>query len=306
MRAFFIFARMLRNYLLFIYLFPSVIIAQQAFISGNDTICDNSGKANLRIDFTGTPPFTFVYAINGENQSSINTQESPYFIATSIAGTYTLVNFSDANSLGTVSGSAIVTIIPSPTAIIHLASDTLSIINPIANFISQSTGNIKEWYWDFGDNTLNIGNQSIMHEYSDSSAVYQVSLIVLDNNGCTDTTTRVVFVINNEEDESYWMYTPTSFTPDGDQKNDRFCIEFNSIIENTFLFKVYNSQGSLVYQSNNAKEMECCSPSSLCGWDGTYYKNNNKLPRGTYIYEMYYKELKGWKHKEFGAITLIR
>ena len=129
MQGFFYICRM-KKVLIFL-IAPFVINAQTAFISGNDTICDNGDEATIKIDFPGTPPFTFVYSLDGVNQSSITTTVNPYSINTSAPGTYTLISFSDANVIGSTSGSGLVTILESPTAIIHLQSDTLSIINPV-------------------------------------------------------------------------------------------------------------------------------------------------------------------------------
>ena len=44
---------------------PFILNAQTAFISGNDTICDNGSPALVKIDFNGVPPFTFIYEIDG-------------------------------------------------------------------------------------------------------------------------------------------------------------------------------------------------------------------------------------------------
>jgi len=290
---------------LVILLFPFLVSAQSAFIAGNDTICSNDKeKAEVSVSFSGaTPPFTFVYAINGVNQPSITTTINPSIINTSESGTYTLQNFNDAILVGIVSGSAIVTVLESPTAIIHLASDTLSVIYPIANFVSQSIGDIVAWDWNFGDNTSNINTENISHEYSHFSAIYQAALIIQDINGCFDTASKIVFVINHEQDESYWMWIPNSFTPDNEDPNNKLCIEFNSIQEESFIFKVFNSQGDLMYQSTNPLEMKC---SISGGWDGKHYLKNKDLPSDTYVYELFYKEDKGWKHSEYGTVTLIR
>ena len=64
-----------------------------AFISGNDTICDNAQLATIQIDFTGIAPFTFVYALDGIVQPSITTTINPHYISTFSAGNYTLVSF---------------------------------------------------------------------------------------------------------------------------------------------------------------------------------------------------------------------
>ena len=290
---------------LFCLIFPFVINAQTAFISGNDTICDNGDQALIKVDFNGNPPFTFVHAINGINQPSITTTVNPHIINTFLPGTYTLTSFSDATSFGLVSGSGLVTVLASPTAIIHLQSDTLSIIYPVANFVSQSIGNIVSWSWNFGDNTTNASSQNSTHNYQDSSAIYSASLIVVDAQGCSDTTTRIVWVGNVVIDviEPFRMYIPNSFTPDYDKVNDNFCIEYNGIRENTFLFKVFNSQGDLMFQSANPLELKC---STGGGWNGKSLKHNIDLPLDVYVYEMYFQDFEGWKHQEYGTINLVR
>ena len=281
---------------------PFVISAQSAFISGNDTICDNGSPAVVKIDFNGTAPFNFVYAINGVNQPPHKpTTTTPYFINTSIPGTYTLTYFSDttsSSSADSVDGSALVTILESPTAIIHLESDTLSIINPVANFVSsQSIGDIVSWNWNFGDNTTNESSPNVSYSYN-SLGIYQASLIVIGSNGCSDTAINNIWIRNE-----FWIYIPNSFTPDYDMVNDKFCIEYNGIRENTFLFKVFNSQGDLMFQSTNPSELRC---STGGGWNGKYLDENIDLPLDTYAYDIYFQDFEGWKHQEYGTINLVR
>lgn len=289
---------MFRRLFPFILFFPFLLNAQTAFISGNDTICDNASKSIIMVYFTGESPFKFSYSINGVNQSSITTLNTTYLILTSIPGIYTLQSFNDIISVGTISGSAMVTVLESPTAIIHLDSDTLSVNYPVANFVSQSIDSIVSWDWNFGDNTSNMNTENVSHMYSDSSAIYQSTLIIRDLNGCFDTAIRNVWV--NEE---YWLYIPTSFTPNNDKINDKFCIEYHAIRENTFLFKVYNAQGDLQYQSTNPSELKCSNGN---GWDGKYFDDNRYLPLDTYAYEIYFQDFEGWKHQEYGTINLVR
>ena len=287
------------KFFIFLLVFPFFINAQTAFISGNDTICDNGSAAIVQIDFNGVPPFTFLYAIDGITQPPIpSTNISKVILETKTAGTYTLVSYSDANSFGTFSGSAIVSVLESPIAKIYLPSDTLSIISPIANFISQSEGSIISWNWDFGDNTINDSIFNPSHIFKDSAAVYSVSLIVMDKSGCTDTATHNIWIKNE-----FWMYIPDSFSPDFDGINDKFCFAFNGIRENTFLFNVLNSQGDIMFQSNRPQDLQC---SKGGGWDGKHFTNGIDLPIDTYLYEIYFQDFEGWKHQEYGTISLIR
>ncbi|MEC7646044.1 MAG: PKD domain-containing protein [Bacteroidota bacterium] len=283
--------------LLFCIIFPFFMNAQTAFISGNDTICDNGKEATIQIDFTGNAPFTFVYALDGAVQPSITTTINPHIISTYSAGNYTLISFSDANVIGSTSGSGLVTILESPTAIIHLESDTLSIVNPVANFSSQSIGNIVAWNWNFGDNTSNAFSSNATHYY-DSLGIYQTSLIVTADNGCVDTAMHTLWV----RDE-FWIYIPNSFTPDEDMVNDKFCIEYSGVRENTFLFKVFNSQGDLIFQLTNPRILKC---SIGGGWNGKDLEANIDLPLDTYLYEIYFQDFEGWKHQEYGVLNLVR
>ena len=82
------------------------------------TVCPGS-SANIFIDFTGTGPFSLVYAINGVAQPAINNAADPYTLPVSAAGTYTIVSVSDATTCsGPGFGSALVSYYPQPTGII--------------------------------------------------------------------------------------------------------------------------------------------------------------------------------------------
>tara|TARA_B100001250_G_scaffold71785_1_gene58142 strand:- start:2250 stop:3119 length:870 start_codon:yes stop_codon:yes gene_type:complete len=289
----------MRSILVF-FLAPIFLNGQSAFISGSDSICDNATiQAEVKVSFNlAAAPYTFVYAMDGVNQPPVTTNLNPYVINTSEDGVYTLTSFSDANVIGSISGSALVTVFESPTAMIHLATDTLSVMYPTANFISHSIGSIISWDWDFGDNTPNKFLPDVSHTYKDSIATYQASLIVLDDNGCKDTTINHIWVKNE-----FWIYIPNSFTPDYNMINDRFCFEYNGVRESTFLFKVYNFQGKLMFQSTDPSELTC---SSGGGWDGSYIDNNTDSDFNTYVYEIYLQDFEGWIHQEYGTINLFR
>lgn len=278
--------------------------AQSAFISGNERICDNVGEAEIKLNFLGNPPFTFVYAIDGVNQGEIITQDFMYTIKTKEEGVYTLESFSDAFTTGDINGSAIVNVVPAPTAVIHTVSDTISALYPQMKFVSQSLGSIIEYKWNFGDNTgdeiaYNPHHIFPVDEFGIGiSDVYEVSLIILDDMGCRDTTKHHVWVR-----EEYYMYVPNAFTPDEDSKNDLFCIGYHAIREESFLIQIYNAVGELVFQSTSPQELKC---ESRKGWNGKHYKTKNDLPSDTYIYEISFQDFEGWKHYDVGTLILIR
>ena len=279
---------------LHIYELPTI----EAFISGNDTICDNDlSQAEIKISFTGIPPFNFEYKKNGIPQGSIITDINPYIIYTRESGSYELESFSDALEVGSVSGQAFVTLSVSPIAKFHLAeSDTLTILNTAASFIDESIGTIDSWTWDFGDGSFFEYIQNPIHVYDTLPAIYQASLVVSNTHNCLDTFSRNIVVKDH-----YWIYIPNSFTPDEDQLNDKFCISYNGIRDDDFSFRIYDKFSSEVYSTNNILDLHCQN-----GWDGVNQNTGNLLLHGTYIYEISYKDFEGWKHQEFGVIFIVR
>ena len=275
--------------------------ALTAFISGNDTICSN-GKDNVDIQVAfsaGVEPYTFIYAIDGVNQQAITTTINPYTIKTSQEGTYTLASFYDAEEIGSTSGSAIVVVHESPTALFSTIHDTLSVLYPSIQLNDESIGDVYSWIWDFGDNTANEYIQHPFHTYDDSIGIYQISLIVEDLQGCTDTIVKQLWIA-----DEYWMYIPNSFTPDYDGVNDLFCISYNGVRIESFLFKIYDRLSNIVYSTEDILELECFLNSN--GWNGEHFETGNPLPGGTYIYEVYLQDFEGWKHTEQGHLFIIR
>ena len=67
------------------------------------------------------------------------------------------------------------------------------------------------------------------------------------------------------------------------------------------MFNVYNDRGQVIFQSTNPLELKCGVGG---GWNGKF--ENNLIPSELYVYEMYYQDFDGWKHRKYGDIFLIR
>lgn len=93
-----------------------------ATISGTTTVCQNATSPN--ITFTGSlgaPPYTFTYNINGGSNQTVssgggNTATIPVSTSASGVSTYNLVSVTSNGCSKPVSGSAVVTVNPMPTA----------------------------------------------------------------------------------------------------------------------------------------------------------------------------------------------
>ena len=97
------------------------------------------------------------------------------------------------------------------------------------------------------------------------------------------------------------MYIPNSFTPDSDGVNDRFCIAYEGVREETFIFNIYNRFSEVIFSTNNIQDLNC-----LNGWDGTNAFTGEEVPMGIYIYNISYQDHEGWKHQDISKITLVR
>jgi gliding motility-associated-like protein len=73
-----------------------------------------------------------------------------------------------------------------------ISSDTIC-RNSNVIFINNTSGNIVQYIWQYGDNTNFIGENSPTHSYI-LNGIYNVNLIVKNNYGCIDTVTKKITV----------------------------------------------------------------------------------------------------------------
>ena len=276
-----------------LYLLPVIT----AFISGNDTICSNKeNAANINVSFTGIPPYTFEYSVNGIAQPQITTIDNPYIISTNVEGVYDLLSFSDAVEVGNLSGQGFVTISQAPIADFDLNPNETTILYTTIEMIDNSSLSVNSWDWDFGDNLGYSTAQNPKYTYPEKVAQYQISLKVRDNNGCVDSVYKILSITDD-----HWIYIPNSFSPNSDDINDKFVINHYGIRENSFTINIYNRSNEVVYSSNNINDL-----SKENGWDGTHQSKNFKLPFGTYVYEISFQDIEGWKYFKQGNINILR
>ncbi len=138
--------------------------------------------------------------------------------------------------------------------------------------------------WDFGDgDTSAIANPT--HTYT-ATGIYQVWLTLTTSFGCTSNLMKEVTV-----NPDFSAFAPNSFTPNGDGLNDTFKIMGVGIKK--FKIEIYNRWGQLLFQSDNIEE----------GWDGKY--NGELVPRGTYVYKVYYTTFLDKNVEKTGTVTVI-
>ena len=172
---------------------------------------------------------------------------------------------------------------PSPMNITDL-ENTSSMIN-------QSAGG-SYYAWDFGDGTTSTEFEPVHFFPNTTTANYLVTLIVYTDNGCTDTTNRVVTLT-----ETQLLFVPNTFTPDGNEYNQTwFPVITADFDPYEFTCLIYDRWGELIWENHN----------HLVGWDG---KRMNGMPiqEGVYTWKILIKSPYRDERKAFtGHVTLLR
>jgi len=129
---------------------------------------------------------------------------------------------------------------------------------------------------------------------------YKVTLIALNNDGCSDTISQDVTV---EEKIQYVVFpnaiVPNQYGPNGgyykvnSKDNDVF---YPTVFEKEikdYSLRIYNRKGVLLFESNDYK----------IGWDGYY--NNTLVPIGVYVYISTGSFTDGGTFENHGSITIL-
>lgn len=198
-------------------------------------------------------------------------------------GTYTLTL---TNTNGCASSTDVtVMMAPAPFAD-FTASPTSGVIPLNVSTTNNSTGNNLTYYWDLGD-----GDTSALFEptnvYNDMGA-YEITLIVTDQYGCTDTTAVMI-----DASGEYSIIIPNIFTPNGDDNNDVFHFTLQNATELHCM--IYNRWGQLMY------EFEALDG----GWDGRTY-SGLEASEGGYYYLLWVTDFTGEVHDYQGPFELQR
>ena len=247
---------------------------------------------------SGCPPFTVQfedYSTNvtpgsqydwyfGTGDHSIET--NPSFIYNE-SGVYdvTLIVSNLYGCNDTLRQEALIHAFPIPIAEMDYFPVQVSIFEPTITFMDRSIGDMAKWHWDFGDGLT--GEESYLtHTYADTG-IFQVSLIIENTYGCTDTTFGQVWIRPDNT-----LYFPNAFTPNNDNHNDVYRAFGTNIKE--FHMQIFTRWGELVFSSDKMEN----------GWDGKY-KGDIALT-GVYTVIVSYRDALGGKHSYYGKVSLVR
>ncbi len=149
---------------------------------------------------------------------------------------------------------------------------------------------IVSWNWIFSNNTILNGSNADVSNVWSLPGIEVVTLIVSDINGCTDTYSLEIPI-------SAEINVPNVFTPNGDNANDLFTLEFDFFDENGYTIIIVNRWGQLMHEINHHK--------GTVLWDGID-RAGNTCVEGVYFYKLDGVTLDGAIVNKHGNVTLIR
>jgi gliding motility-associated-like protein len=178
-----------------------------------------------------------------------------------------------------------------PTAGFFVNPSPASIFNPNVIAYDNSSFDAVEFEW-FAENA--VPNYSTLKNvpltYPNEVGQYPVTLVVTNAYGCKDTITRLVDIRNE-----VLLFAPNTFTPDGDQYNERWRVFISGIDIFDFHLTIYNRWGEVVFESFDPEGE----------WDGTY--GGRMVPSGTYIWTIEVGETITDERYQFnGHVSIVR
>lgn len=158
---------------------------------------------------------------------------------------------------------------PYPVASFSYNTDNSSNVVSEVNFVNNAS-NATSYSWDLGDNTTSTDTNPSNIYFSNGN--YVVTQYAYGALGCVDSVSQVIIVSNIVQEEEIPTLIPNVISPNGDNKNDVWKLEFLKVKYPQAHVEIYNEWGQLLFQSDGYEDP----------WDGTY--NGELVPDGNYLY----------------------
>ena len=180
-----------------------------------------------------------------------------------------------------------------PVASFSMSPQPTTILQTEVSFKDESEGRITRWEWNFAGYDTSMKRNPKYLFPDEQEGTYPVRLDVYSDLGCADDTIRVVGI--NAE---YYLYIPTSFTPNGDGKNDTWKPLGVGFERDYYHVLVFDRWGKLIFDTFDYDEY----------WDGTVKGAEEIAPNGVYTWKIITGDKKDVKerHERYGNVTIIK
>jgi gliding motility-associated-like protein len=182
-----------------------------------------------------------------------------------------------------------------PTAEFNVAPNTVYVPGDAVRCYNLSAGG-RSYLWDFGDGATSV-EVSPLHDYT-KEGVYDVSLLVTNQFGCTDEFTiyNAVSVL-----QQGFIVFPNAFAPRPEVSNGGENVSAaNQVFKpkykdvDVYHIQIFDRWGQLIYESDDISQ----------GWDGMY--KNQMSAQDVYVYKAWGKFISGKEFRVTGNVLLVR
>jgi gliding motility-associated-like protein/uncharacterized repeat protein (TIGR01451 family) len=205
------------------------------------------------------------------------------------SGNYTVSLIIEASSgcTDTLTQNNYITVNPLPKANFSFSPE-YPVIFETVNFSNESTNQIAVKAFTISDGSLYYAT-NFKHNFNDTGYI-DIDLYVENIYGCIDSIEKTIYIKNR-----LFAFIPNSFSPNGDGVNEIFMPEIQNVVEDEFLFLVFNRWGNKIFETNKPK----------VGWNGKFQNILSQVD--TYIWKLNFR-VKGEPEMQTmtGYITLIR
>ncbi len=184
------------------------------------------------------------------------------------------------------------TVYPKPHADFTFNPTVITSLNPVVNFVNQSTGGISyTWNIENGAPAISVTDNCTSTFPEGQAGSYNVILSAESEHNCIDSILKVVTVI-----EEQLVYIPNTFTPNEDNKNStwKFYVSGYDLLR-SFELIVFNRWGEIVWKTNEV----------TAEWDGTY--KGSVVSDGVYTWTLVTKDVISDNKTYFkGNVNILR
>ncbi len=252
---------------------PTPLSISVSFLADSCGISDGKAQATAS---GGSPPYSYLWSEGSTPTSDVDTKLS--------AGLYTVVANDDhgctINTLGVITSGHKV------EANFDFDPKPVLLFSQKCTFEDKSI-NAVQWYWNFGDGGASDLTNPV--HYFEKSGSIPVTQVVYNVFGCTDRITKDVAV-----EGFYTFYLPSSFTPNGDGKNEIFQPHTTGVVPDNYRMIIFDRWGNEIFSSNDIQ----------VGWNGKSARGNRMVSSGMYVYQFEFTDYQNESHKLAGVVSI--
>jgi hypothetical protein len=202
------------------------------------------------------------------------------------------VTVTDSNGCKNMAETHVDIILPKVSFTVDYTVATFA--HPDITFTNLTESTDVTYYWDFGDGSYST-EVSPTHHYSvtgtTTGTTYTVTLTATSElvSGCTDSYEMTIQLVPLS------FNIPNAFRPSSDITiNQIFQPIIVNLDENNYRFRVFNRNGSVVFETTDY----------ATGWDGTFSGDNAGV--GVYVWIVEYVDVQGYSYRQKGTVMLLR